>query len=55
MNIYFQNPLEGLGHFSTEYNLMSLYILIMSFAALYCSVDEIFLEKWTLKVGPIRT
>lgn len=34
---------------------MSLKILIMSFAVLYCSVYEMFPEKWTLKVGPIRT
>lgn len=27
----------------------------MSFAALYCSMDEMFPRKWTLKVGPIKT
>lgn len=27
----------------------------MSFAVLYCSVNEMFPEKWTLKVRPMRT
>lgn len=54
MNIYIQNSPESWEHFNTKKNLMSLQILIMPFAALYCYAHAMFPGKWTLKEGPVR-